>query len=340
MNLTKSPKRHLIAYTDGSLSNGHAGASYHIPESPLTPQINVCFPLGNQMEVYDAELHAITEAAKRLLKLAKTKNLYDKQAWIFTDNQSAITRLSSFKPGPGQASSITVSEIANELRTRRIPLTIQWTPGHQDIPGNKRADELAKHATTLRPPAYATTSLSYIKKQAKAAMTREWHDHWTRKNLSDKAYAGPFRTKPDTVMTTNDRQLVSSAIQLRTGHGYFKDYLSNIPSSDTMDNRCNCPARTQQTAKHLLLHCRLYTEARKDITRGKTGAASRLRLQTLLHTKEGAPGFIEYMKATKIATRRWALGLTHDDNNQTGSSGGGTGWGQVTSVREEHDTQN
>jgi hypothetical protein len=171
-------------------------------------------------------------------------------------------------------------------------------------------------------------------------MTKEWHDHWTAKNESDKAYAGPFRLKPDTIMATNERQLVSSALQLRTGHGYFKDYLSNIPSNDTTDNRCNCPSRAPQTAKHLLLHCRLYTEARKDITRGKTGPASRLRLQTLLHTNEGAPGLIGFMRATKIATRRWALGLTRDDDNQTGPGGGGTGWGQVTTAREEHDTEN
>jgi hypothetical protein len=170
---------------------------------------------------------------------------------------------------------------------------------------------------------------------AKAAMISDWYEYWTTKNLSDKAYAGPFRLKPDAIMATNERQLVSSAIQLRTGHGYFKDYLSNIPSNDT-DNRCTCPARAPQTAKHLLLHCRLYTEARKDITRGRTGAASRLRLQILQHTREGAPGLIGFMRKTKIATRRWALGLTSDDDTPPN---GGRGWGQVVSAREEHDTE-
>ena len=167
-------------------------------------------------------------------------------------------------------------------------------------------------------------------------MIDDWYGHWTEKNQTDRAYAGPFRLKPNTIMDTNDRQLVSSALQLRTGHGYFKSYLANIPPNNT-DDRCNCPSRALQTTKHLLLHCRLYTEARKEITSGRTGEASRLNLHTLLHTKEGAPVLIKFLRKTKIATRKWALGLTNDDTADTAS--GGRGWGNVCGAREEHDTE-
>jgi ribonuclease HI len=201
--LSESPHSHLIAYTDGSLTDNTAGAGYHIPHTAITEATDVSLPLGNQMEVYDAELFAITESAKHILRIAKTRQLRNKSAWIFSDNQSAITRLSSLKPGPGQSSSIAISHTAQELKTRQISLSIQWAPGHKDIPGNERADKLAKHATTLRQPPYPPTSLAHIKKQAKATMTREWHDYWTAKtqpakDTQDRSDSNRTRSWPPT----------------------------------------------------------------------------------------------------------------------------------------------
>ena len=58
-------------------------------------------PLGTQMEVYDAELYGIRQAAEHALKFCRrTRNRRD--IWIFTDNQAAVMRVATLKPGPGQ----------------------------------------------------------------------------------------------------------------------------------------------------------------------------------------------------------------------------------------------
>jgi len=94
--------------------------------------------------------------------------------WIFTDNQAAIMRIRTLKPGPGQEISIALTHISTELKALKCTLTIQWVPGHTDVAGNEKADQHAKLATTQRPPAFFRTSLSYLKRVAKAEMVSEW----------------------------------------------------------------------------------------------------------------------------------------------------------------------
>jgi len=70
--------------------------------NPNTSQsaIEETFHLGNQMEVYDAELYGIREAATHALRYCQTTDKR-RDVWIFTDNQAAIMSVANLKPGPG-----------------------------------------------------------------------------------------------------------------------------------------------------------------------------------------------------------------------------------------------
>jgi len=59
-------------------------------------------------------------------------------------------------------------------------------------------------------------------------------------NIPDREYYGHFRLKPDKIFQTDNRTLISTVTQLRTGHGYFNSYLSKIPTSDVEDRGCSC----------------------------------------------------------------------------------------------------
>ena len=99
--------------------------------------------------MYDAELYGIQQAAEHALQQCK-RIRRKRDVWIFTDNQAAIMRIRTLKPVPGQEISIALAH--TELTTLKCTLTIQWVPGHTYVAGNEKADELAKLATTQRPP--------------------------------------------------------------------------------------------------------------------------------------------------------------------------------------------
>ena len=61
-----------------------------------------------------------------------------------------------------------------------------------------------------------------------------------------------------TELITNTGQTTASAIhQLRLGHGYFKSFLTRLPSYDS--TQCQCSERVQ-SVEHLPLGCRLYQD--------------------------------------------------------------------------------
>ena len=60
---------------------------------------------------------------------------------IFTDSQSLCTALTSSTPG--------LDPLRASLRRAQVKITIQWIPGHCNIPGNEMADSAAKSATQL-----------------------------------------------------------------------------------------------------------------------------------------------------------------------------------------------
>ncbi|KAK0440308.1 hypothetical protein EV421DRAFT_1685404, partial [Armillaria borealis] len=67
---------------------------------------------------------------------------------FFADNSSAVDSIIRPKRGPGQQHATVFFKIATELleEDEETSLEVAWAPGHQDIPGNEKADALAKEA--------------------------------------------------------------------------------------------------------------------------------------------------------------------------------------------------
>jgi hypothetical protein len=65
---------------------------------------------------------------------------------IFTDAQTAIRRMASEEPGPGQKYAIQARQWIVALRKARpdIVIEIRWCPAHAGVLGNEKADELGE----------------------------------------------------------------------------------------------------------------------------------------------------------------------------------------------------
>jgi len=58
--------------------------------------------------------------------------------------------------------------------------------------------------------------------------------------------------------------------------------------------------------------------------RRETPKIPKLRLDLLLYTNMGAEALAKYLKTTKVATRRWKLGINDKPTNATNAIGWGT----------------
>ncbi|KAF4338780.1 reverse transcriptase [Fusarium beomiforme] len=111
-------------------------------------------------EVFDAEATGALEGLKAALNLRElaTQNIY-----ICLDNLAAATCLR----GTLSDSSQDVFLEFQALVTSHGAIQARWVPGHSDIPGNERADKLAKAASLLPEPEGAKPTLAYLRRIAR-----------------------------------------------------------------------------------------------------------------------------------------------------------------------------
>jgi len=101
--------------------------------------------LGKECEVFDAELYGISKATYLATKLLDQPTT---DVWIFCDNQSAVSRMANSIPMPGQEYILRALNNIKILKNAKITTHIHWVPGHVNVKGNERADQLAKEGTT------------------------------------------------------------------------------------------------------------------------------------------------------------------------------------------------
>jgi hypothetical protein len=218
--------------------------------------------LGNECEVFDAELYGIAKAIHLVTKLTIQPTT---DVWIFCDNQSAITRMTNSFPLPVQEYILRALQNNETLGKADIKTHIHWVPGHVIVKGNERADQLAKEGTTkLRQERDPSVSITYLKWKMREEALQTWKQRWP--NLrTGRSYKGQPGTNLHPILQNHkSRRTVSTLIQKRTGHGYNRAYLSHIPSTKITTPKCPCGYRNQ-TPKHLLLYCKLYKTERKKM---------------------------------------------------------------------------
>ena len=261
--------------------------------------------LGDSQLVYNGELEGTTQAVEYASKVAKPGQSY----YIYSDNQAGLYRLKIPSDNPGQACQIRAIQAAELAKSRGASISINWVPGHTKVYGNELADSLAKQATTLAPDTNET-SFAVLGCKAKEVSIREWEsvlDQYERTpNQNTTTYRKQFpwqlRSKIHLPPGTR-RELASSFFQLKLGHGFIRSYLYRLGHTDS--DLCRCGRR--ETTAHLLLSCKEtgIAKARARLRDEMKGA--RLSLPLLMHTKIGIEKTLDFLKKTRLCTRKWHL---------------------------------
>ncbi|KAF8584482.1 hypothetical protein K439DRAFT_1139635 [Ramaria rubella] len=176
-------------------------------------------------------------AAREATAYAMNHQVSIKHLHFFADNTSAIQNI--FKAAP----------TAGQQRSERFR-----------IRGNERADKLAKAATQLRGPEWATGThaLRLAKAMAIDNSKRDWK--WVPPSRQyAPADCSPPSMKPPPHFFSLDRHTYGLIIQAQTGHAFMGEYYAtNVLSNETS---CPCGAALQ-TRAHILCDCSRYDEYR------------------------------------------------------------------------------
>ena len=236
-------------YTDGSKLDGRIGGGVFFPEQG----IETFFRLPNHCSVYQAEILAIQEAVNCLPQTCAG----DSEVFIFTDSQAALKALRSFTDNCKTISECrkSLNEMAQQFRIHLI-----WVPGHRDIEGNEKADELARRGTTAAIlPGKDRVGIPWatFKLQCKQDTINRAKERWrTLSSCTTARKTWPsYNLKRTTSLLSFRRTDLSNLVGVLTGHCLIGQHALRLGrEANDCCRSCKCPDE-EESVEHFLCHC-------------------------------------------------------------------------------------
>ena len=249
-------------YTDGSILEGERGAAAFFDDAQG--------PFGEtQLLAKLGPLHSITDAELLGIRLALV-HLSSRSDWtrafITSDSQAALGQLRQARWGRARSTIATVYRLVRSLQARGHDIHFLWAPGHAGIPGNERADALARAAaasSTLAPETWGVSRM-----MVEGAL-RPWFQE--RATQQERALAGDILDpREDTIIRSDlrwlrnipSRFMAARVGQFLSGHFPTARYLHRFGHLQTP--MCEC-CGVVDTRGHLLLECRRWTFLRQRL---------------------------------------------------------------------------
>jgi hypothetical protein len=218
-------------------------------------------------------------------------------AYVFTDNSSAIQAVDSPQPQSGQYIIKGILDTIDRIHEAKSTCTIhvEWVPGHKNVDGNERAKTAATSFTT----APTTRMKSAQNRSTQSTAKTEWETECQTGRENARRLRN-MSQHPD----TNAGPTLYGALQQgwkhvllitrpRTGHCHLNEYLYLFNKIETPECECG-PGK--ETVNHFPLNCELYDEER-DKLRRRIGVQG-MRSSVLLGDNKIIKNAVEYIETT------------------------------------------
>jgi ribonuclease HI len=292
--LRTHPDHTIIIYTDGSkLDNGAVGcgwAIYHCGDQQLYRLSEGQCHLGNRAEVYDAELHAVQEAVSTLLTVTVPRST----VFICIDNQATIDTLHSNKDNHEYARRALETIAALQLLGWQT-FTV-WCPSHSNIPGNERADTLAKRAASFTVPCrFALTTKCWLLAQARKGFLNRWKKELPHSNPSFK-FPSHLR-----------------GIDWADTRAMWRVFCNRSPSDPPPNIAADpCPCGLSlNSSHHLFQDCTLLSKQRTELLQSTTGD---IQTVSFITTPTNVQPIRRFLRATGLGHSTQLCFVQNDDS--------------------------
>ena len=260
---------YMFYYTDGSKFEDKVAAAFCGP-------IQKTFRLPSLVSVFSAELFAILQA---LLSI-QSHLVHD--AVICSDSKSALMAISN----PYTTSNL-VFRIQSVTRAilREKDIVFLWVPGHFDIPGNERADCLAKSGLELSEITQMPLTPEEAIQPFKKAIGKQVQSSWDMEIKGRHLYNVKPKLHEWTTSFCTSRKYEVALARLRMGH----TFLTHSYLFDQDKIRPNCSHCNEVlTVAHLLLECSKHRLHRIPLTQFASNLGHPLSLPLLLGNEHPA----------------------------------------------------
>ena len=255
--LSSLPPSDIQVWTDGSVPSlfGPGGAGVYVTCSKCNTSNSLSFSTGPIASCFTAETFALKQGLDWCTSDLMTCKF---QSVLFlTESQSALSILSSAPSYLLPESLWNVWSLASSL-SNNTTLSFQWVPGHAGLPGNEKADLLAKTDASLPTDAIPCPLLPVVAKI-----------RYSQYQIGDV-------TSPTTIWTSQVPKVFSkelhrsrpicSELSCLHCHGHsllLSSYLHRISRKE--NSACSACEHPLQDLNHLLLDCPASEPLRKSI---------------------------------------------------------------------------
>ena len=230
---------YLHIFTDGSLMETIAGASFTIPSQ----KVKKSFYIGKNVSIFTAELIGVIQALKFIIDSSN----HIPKAVFFIDSKSVLYALKSFSLKTRPDLIIEASQIIHSLIESGTEVSLCWIPSHVGISGNEIADKSARDG--VQRPEDSTKisvllSVSEIYHILEKTMWKRLRDRSESRYKRKKLHIPPWSVRTLSVSTFRSRMINSI---------YYRILLNALKTKFSKNVKCICGESF--TLNHALFYC-------------------------------------------------------------------------------------
>lgn len=247
--LSKIPSNATKIFTDGSETSEKLSGAFYDPSK----QYEYSFILNPLLSIFSAEAAAILYAVEWAISNQFT------QVLICSDSQSVLRKLCNF-PGPNNLyPNAFIVKIMEKLAmsSQDINFHFLWVKAHSNIPGNNKADSIAKNTNVGTAKKDTTIVSSDFHPVIKKHLLQKWNQEWQKYGIKTNTYY--YNIHPNIPMSQwynnchLSRKIISTISRIKMNHGKFPAHLFKIGVRE--DPYCPCGAIGD--VNHFIFNCPL-----------------------------------------------------------------------------------